>query len=77
MTVNDVVNQLKYGELRSIAAKDDNFAIVSYINLALQALYNRFTLKISEQLIPLYNNVVEYALASDLMTGVFYESGNS
>ena len=78
MTVNDVVNQLKYGELRSIAAKDDNFAIVSYINLALQALYNRFTLKTSEQLIPLYDNVVEYALASDIMTieAIYDENGD-
>jgi len=78
MTVNDVVNQLKYGELRSIAAKDDNFAIVSYINLALQALYNRFTLKTSEQLIPLYDNVVEYTLASDLMTieAIYDENGD-
>ena len=49
MTLHDIVTQLKYGELRSIATKDDNVAIVSYVNLALQALYNRFTLKVSEQ----------------------------
>jgi hypothetical protein len=78
MTLGNVVDQLKYGELRSIAVKDDNAAIVSYVNLALQALYNRFTLKTSEQLIPMYNNVVEYTLASDLMTidGIYDENGD-
>jgi hypothetical protein len=78
MTLNDVVNQLKYGELRSIATKDDNAAIISYVNLALQALYNRFTLKVSEQIIPLQDNVVEYTLNPDLMVieGIYDENGD-
>ena len=78
MTVNDVVTQLKYGELRSIAIKDDIPAIVSYLNLALQAIYNRFTLKVSEQVIPMYDNVVEYTLDPSLMTieAVYDENGD-
>ena len=78
MTIDYVVTQLKYGELRSIDIKDDNAAIVSYINLALQALYNRFTLKVSEQIIPLYDNIVEYTLESDLMLieGIYDENGD-
>ena len=78
MTLRDIVTQLKYGELRSIATKDDNAAIVSYVNLALQALYNRFTLKVSEQVIPMQDHVVEYALDSSLMTieGIYDENGD-
>ena len=78
MTLHDIVTQLKYGELRSIATKDDNVAIVSYVNLALQALYNRFTLKVSEQVIPMYDNIVEYKLDPSLMTieGIYDENGD-
>jgi len=78
MTLRDVVSQLKYGELRSIAVKDDVEAIVSYINLALIALYGRFSLKSSEQIIPLYSHIVEYTLNPDLMTitGVYDEDGD-
>lgn len=78
MTLNDVVNQLKYGELRSIATKDDNAAIVSYVNLALQALYNRFTLKVSEQIIPLKSYKAEYKLNPDVMVieGIYDENGD-
>ena len=78
MTLGDIVSQLKYGELRSIAIKDDNVAITSYVNLALQALYNRFTLKVSEQIIPMKNNIVEYKLNPDVMTilGIYDENGD-
>ena len=78
MTLGDVVTQLKYGELQSLAVKDDNTAITSYVNLALQALYNRFTLKVSEQIIPLKDNIVEYTLNEDVMTieGIYDENGD-
>ena len=78
MTVGDVVTQLKYGELRSLATKDDNVAITSYINLALIALYGRFKLKKSEQLISMVNNIVEYTLNPDLMTidAIYDENGD-
>ena len=78
MTIGDVVTQLKYGELRSLASKDDNAAIISYINLALIALYGRFNLKKSEQIITLQNNIVQYKLASDLMTieAIYDENGD-
>lgn len=78
MTLGNVIEQLKYGELRSISVKDDNVAITSYVNLALQALYNRFSLKTSEQIIPLKDNIVEYKLNSDVMTieGIYDENGD-
>ena len=77
MTIADVVNQLKYGELQSIAAKDDNIAITSYINLAVVALYGEFNLKSSEVLIDLLDNVTEYQLPDDVMniTAVYNEIG--
>jgi len=78
MTVNDIVTQLKYGELRSIAAKDDMDAILTYINLALIALYSRFSLKVSEQLIPMQDNITEYLLNEDAMTihAIYNENGD-
>jgi len=78
MTLGSVVEQLKYGELRGVAIKDDNIAITSYVNLALQALYNRFDLKSSEQVIPLYDNIVEYTLNSDVMSidSIYDENGD-
>ncbi len=77
MTVNDVVTQLKYGELRSIAIKDDIPAIVSYINLALQALYNRFTLKVDEYVLVMEDNITEYTLPDNLsiIDSVYNENG--
>lgn len=78
MTLNDVISQLRYGELRSLAVKDDNIAIASYVNLALIALYGRFTLKMGEQLIPMENNIVDYTLNSDLLIidSIYDENGN-
>ena len=78
MTLNDVVTQLKYGELRSVASKDDMDAIVSYVNLALIALYSRFSLKVSEQLIPMQDNITEYLLNEDAMTirAIYDENGD-
>lgn len=78
MTVSDIVTQLKYGELRSIAVKDDIPAIVSYINLALIELYDRFKLSVKEQLIPMTNNIVEYNLNDDLMAieAIYDENGD-
>ena len=65
MTVGDIVTQLKYGELRSIAIKDDNEAIVSYINLCLIVLYGRFNLLTSEYIIDLQDNITEYVMPAD------------
>jgi hypothetical protein len=67
MTVADVVTQLKYGELRSIAAKDDLGAIVSYLNLALIALYGRFKISRAEQIINLQDNLSMYGLNPDVI----------
>jgi len=78
MTLNDVVTQLKYGELRSVASRNDMDAIVSYVNLALIALYSRFSLKVSEQLIPMQDNITEYLLNEDAMTirAIYDENGD-
>jgi hypothetical protein len=77
MTLGDVIEQLKYGELRAIATKDDNLAIVSYTNLALQALYNRFLIKVSETIIQLEDNITEYTLPDDVavIDSVYNENG--
>lgn len=78
MTAREVIDQLRYGELRSIAVKDDPIAIFTYINLALIALYGRFRLKFGEQLITLSANIVEYKLTPDNINiiGVYDENGD-
>lgn len=77
MTVNDVVIQLKYGELKGLALKNDIEAIISYLNLALIAVYGRFKIRRGEQIIDLIDNISLYDLDPDCMyiEGVYGEDG--
>ena len=68
MIINDIVTQLKYGELRSVASKDDVPAMLTYINLAMVALYGRFKISRKEQIINLEDNISLYTLNDDIMT---------
>ena len=65
MIVSDVINYAKYGELKSLAIKDDEEAILSYINLAMLALHGRFKLLYKEQILDLQDNIALYDLNSD------------
>lgn len=69
MTVQEVIDMAKYGELRNLKLGNlEDRAIVSYINLGLIELYKRFPLSIKEYIIELVdspNN--EYKLPSDCM----------
>ena len=77
MLLSEIVTQLKYGELRSIAVKDDIAAIVSYVNLALLALYSRFDIRTDETIIDLVTGSSEYTLPSNaiLINNVYNELG--
>ena len=77
MTVGDIVTQLKYGELKSLALKDDTAAIVSFLNLGLIELYGRFRLVRGEQIINLVDGQSTYSLESDcaLIEAVYDEAG--
>jgi hypothetical protein len=69
MTVQEVIDMAKYGELRNLKLGEfEDKAIVSYLNLGLIELYKRFPLSIKEVVLELNtvpNN--EYLLPNDCM----------
>lgn len=67
MTVQQIINLAKNGELKQLAVKDDITAILGYLNLGLIELYKRFPLKIKETIIELQDDTVIYTLPSDCM----------
>ena len=69
MTVQEVIDMAKFGELRNLKLGNvEDRAIVSYINLGLIELYKRFALSIKEAVIEI-NSLTnsEYTLPSDCM----------
>lgn len=89
MLVSDVINDVKYGELQQLSLKDDNDAVISFINLGLLELYKRFNLRTEEAIITLYSNTTMYTLDPTLpgvdmpsdcdfmyIQGIYDEEGN-
>ena len=66
MTVEQVIDLAKSGELYNLGEKD-NSVILNYINLGLIELYKRFRLETKEYIITLQEDVEMYDLPSDLM----------
>ena len=69
MTVQEVIDMAKFGELRNLKLGNlEDRAIVSYINLGLIELYKRFPLSVKEAIIELTDATnSEYTLPSDCM----------
>ena len=67
MTVAEVIELAANSELSNLPVRDDNAAIVGFINLGLIELYKRFPLHIKEQIIDLVDDTEIYNLASDCM----------
>lgn len=68
MTVGEVIDMAKFGELRNlVAGPDEDRAIVSYLNLGLIELYKRFPLSVKEHLVELSADQEIYTLPSDCM----------
>ena len=69
MTVREVLDMARFGELRNLKLGDsEEAAIVSYINLGLIELYKRFPLSIKETILELGNTLGnEYTLPEDCM----------
>lgn len=67
MTVQDVIDIAKHGELKNLAVGKDNSAILSYVNLGVLELYKRFPLKVEEHIIALEDDVTMYTMPSDYM----------
>ncbi len=90
MTVNDVIEYVKYSELANfgiiknlssdypIEIKDAEKAIISYINLGLIELYKRFNLRTEETTVTMRANTTIYPLSIptlNFIEGVYNEKG--
>jgi hypothetical protein len=63
MKLSTIISQARSGELKSLSSKDKtDEVIVNYINLALIALYSRFTLRTEEAVIALTDVKTLYRL---------------
>ena len=62
MLISDVITDAKYGELQQLAIKNDDDAVISFINLGLLELYKRFNLRTEEAIITLDSNTTIYTL---------------
>ena len=63
MKLSTIISQARSGELKSLSSKDKtDEVIVNYINLALIALYSRFTLRTEEAIVALADGKTLYKL---------------
>ena len=62
MTAQDVINLAKNAELKQLAVKDDDLAVLGYLNLGLLELYKRFPLDEAEAMITLRDGKTSYKL---------------
>ena len=51
MLVSDIINIARHGELQQLALKDDNDAILSYINMGVLELYKRFKVQTKVEIV--------------------------
>jgi len=62
MTAQDVINLAKNAELKQLAIKNDELAVLGYLNLGLLELYKRFPLEEAEAIITLRDGKTRYKL---------------
>jgi len=62
MTAQDVINLAKNAELKQLAVRTDDSAVLGFINLGLLELYKRFPLKEAEAIITLRDGKTTYKL---------------
>jgi hypothetical protein len=58
--INDLINLAKYSELNGAAIKNNDDAIVAFLNLGMIELYSRFPLKFEENVVTLIANETYY-----------------
>lgn len=77
MTVQDMINDASHSVVNQLAVKSNVDAMLSYINQALVAVYEEFTLKTGEQVVVLQENQTIYTLNNDCMVvlGAYDEDG--
>lgn len=62
MTVQNLIDVARSGELRNLGVRNEPTAILSFMNLGLIELYKRFPLSVEEAVISLQNDKVTYKL---------------
>lgn len=67
MTVQNVIDLARNGELKNIAVRDDVSAVLGFINLGLIEMYKRFPIKTEEHIIELQDGVDVYTMPDDFM----------
>jgi hypothetical protein len=67
MIISEVINLAKYSELASVHVKNNDDAIVAFINLGMIELYTRFPIKVEETVVTLLDNEVYYKMPSNFM----------
>lgn len=67
MTVQDIIDITKYGELQNLGSKADTAQVLSYVNLGVLELYKRFPLKVEEHIITLVEGQSIYTMPADMM----------
>lgn len=75
MTLQEIIDIAKNSELNTLAVKNNDAAIIGFINLGLIELYSIFAVKTEEHLIELLDGVTIYDLPADFMymTGAYEE----
>lgn len=75
MTLQEIINIAKNSELNTLAVKNNDEAIIGFVNLGLIELYTIFPLRTEEHIIELVDGVTIYDLPADFMymTGAFEE----
>lgn len=67
MTVQQVIDMAKYGELSQLSVKDDITGVLTYLNLGMLELYKRFPLKVEEYVINLVDGQSIYDMPENYM----------
>lgn len=62
MTIQDVIEYAKAGELSQIHTAEDNADVITYINLGLIELYKRFSLRYEEAIVTMRTDKTIYKL---------------
>ena len=67
MKLSEVLNISRHSELNTLAVKDNNESLVSFVNLGILELYSQFALDSEEFIIPLRSDRTIYDLPHDFM----------
>lgn len=67
MTVGQIIDLAKYGELNGLNVSGKPEILVGYLNLGVLELYKRFQLKVEEFLIELQDTIDIYSMPSNFM----------